>query len=201
MACTISKLFTNCPTVWFSPQFEHSASPISSRASLLSVFQPTNSATLSPTVLMARTKRTVPHVTSIKTLVSATPCHFVDFKFGGFLWIQFEWLKSQLKITKFFWLTKSYFRHGSQILNQGQCGWTNVKTDDFDWDRIQGPAGSYGTGPHFDHTSGKGKFLWKINCVRISTLVFGVVTGQRRTFWRISKTLSSLQSLHCCSLI
>ena len=34
-----------------------------------------------------------------------------------------------------------------------------MKTDDYDWDRVQGHVGSYGTGPDFDHTTGTGHYM------------------------------------------
>ncbi|XP_071956928.1 MAM and LDL-receptor class A domain-containing protein 1-like [Antedon mediterranea] len=34
------------------------------------------------------------------------------------------------------------------------CGWTQDKTDDFDWTRKKGTTGSANTGPSFDHTLG-----------------------------------------------
>ena len=44
---------------------------------------------------------------------------------------------------------------------RGLCNWQNLKNgDDFDWTRIKGRTGSYGTGPSADHTtkSNKGMF-------------------------------------------
>ncbi|XP_067654295.1 MAM and LDL-receptor class A domain-containing protein 1-like isoform X2 [Haliotis asinina] len=40
------------------------------------------------------------------------------------------------------------------------CSWIQMKNDDFDWTRHQGTTSSYGTGPHGDHTTGKGYYLY-----------------------------------------
>lgn len=38
----------------------------------------------------------------------------------------------------------------------GYCGWTQDKTDDFDWMRHANTTGTAGTGPYADHTTGSG---------------------------------------------
>ncbi|XP_069133150.1 MAM and LDL-receptor class A domain-containing protein 1-like [Argopecten irradians] len=40
------------------------------------------------------------------------------------------------------------------------CGWTNPKTDDFDWTRQNQPTNSARTGPQSDHTSGHGYYVF-----------------------------------------
>lgn len=42
--------------------------------------------------------------------------------------------------------------------DQDLCGWTQSKTDKFDWSRWKGLTNTPLTGPHFDHTS-KGNFI------------------------------------------
>jgi hypothetical protein len=40
----------------------------------------------------------------------------------------------------------------------GYCGWTQMRTDQFDWSRKKGSTSSSRTGPTRDHTSGS-KYL------------------------------------------
>lgn len=37
----------------------------------------------------------------------------------------------------------------------GLCGWTNDRQDDYDWRRHRGRTPTAGTGPSADHTKGK----------------------------------------------
>ncbi|XP_071956926.1 MAM and LDL-receptor class A domain-containing protein 2-like [Antedon mediterranea] len=40
------------------------------------------------------------------------------------------------------------------------CAWTQVQTDVFDWTRARGNTASDSTGPRFDHTTGKGYYMY-----------------------------------------
>ncbi|XP_039262787.2 MAM and LDL-receptor class A domain-containing protein 1-like isoform X1 [Styela clava] len=44
--------------------------------------------------------------------------------------------------------------------DSGLCGWTQVTTDDFDWERAKDGTPSHNTGPTGDHTSKQGHFLF-----------------------------------------
>ena len=44
--------------------------------------------------------------------------------------------------------------------DNGFCTWTNARDDKFDWSIKNGSTASVGTGPHTDHTSGKGSYIY-----------------------------------------
>jgi len=51
------------------------------------------------------------------------------------------------------------------------CGFTQVKSDTFDWTRMKGATPTTGSGPSRDHTNGRGEFHVSFNlCLKHVTL-------------------------------
>ncbi|ESO97870.1 hypothetical protein LOTGIDRAFT_152977 [Lottia gigantea] len=69
------------------------------------------------------------------------------------------------------------------------CGWSQDKTDQFDWVRHSGKTGTFGTGPSGDHTNGKGYYVYietsaqaKGSAARLISPHYKVTKGQASCF-------------------
>lgn len=60
--------------------------------------------------------------------------------------------------------------------NPTLCGWTNLKTDQFDWSIGQGRTASVGTGPTADHTYNDDKGLLFVFLYELRNFEFKIKT-------------------------
>ena len=62
----------------------------------------------------------------------------------------------------------------------GFCSWTQDGTDQFNWERLQGPTDSGNTGPDTDHTLDTGMQTLMLYCIIFTLITSGLATSRRR---------------------